>query len=379
MVPMKTKLFVWVLLVFMFALVSCESNTTPGTPDMLTQMFEAQDRATIAAATAQRIANQATTIAQATREFIILQGQQTRIAQDSRATQTVFAGNVNATATTRANNQTRYAEDGRATTYAQNTNATTTAIANQFTATAHAQNMANTATTQANIVQATQVSASATATAQAVIVNATQVSASATSTADAANAQATRTSGNATATVIAANVIAAQEKAEWDRRLESGRAIGTFAFVALVLAGIAIIIGFGALRFIDAGVLRARIFRDKTGTVFVVSERDAQGRQAILIPGRSPGAVLSLTPPQQEPLQIEAGAVDAETTKRDQAVSLLLAASQGKSNADDLLNEIVEGEQIKIVDEPPAQLIAGDKTQMLDGEWKLLSDGQGDK
>jgi hypothetical protein len=230
------------------------------------------------------------------------------------------------------------------------------------------------------IVEATRASASATATANAVIVAATRESASATATSLAANAQATRTSNDATATVIAAQVYAAQEKAEWDKRLEAGRAIATFVFGTLILVGLAVIIGFAAIRFVDAGVIRARVIRDKTGTVYVIGEADRNGRREVLAPGRSPGAVITITPPDAQPLLIEANAVDEETTKRDQAVSLMIAATSGKANAraDDLLAELTDGDQIKIVDEPPAQLVNGDSAQLLDGQWTLL-DGKAER
>jgi hypothetical protein len=359
---MNFKFFAWCILLALFAqsVSSCENTPTPN-GDPLSQVWDAQDRATIAALTLQRAAGKATSQADATRESLFLIGQQTRLAQDARATQTTFAQNVASTAT------------------AQTIHQTATVQAGQFTATAHAQNVATTATTNAVSVASTREAASATAIAQAVIVASTREAASATKTSLAANAQATRTSNDATATVIAAQVIAAQEKADWERRTESARVMATFGFGALVLVGLAVIIGFAAIRFIDAGVLRARVMRDKTGTVFVIGERDDQGRQILLVPGRSPGAVINITPPNATPLQIEAGAVDEETTKRDQAISLMLAATSGKANdrAEDLLAELTEGEQIKIVDAPPAQLVNDDAAHLLNGQWKLLNDGEG--
>jgi hypothetical protein len=116
--------------------------------------------------------------------------------------------------------------------------------------------------------------------------------------------------------------------------------------------------------------------RDKTGTVFVIGEPDPKGRQAVLIPGRSPGAVLTITPPDAQPLQIEAGAVDEETTKRDQAISLMIAATRGKGGTDDLMDELTTGEQVKFVDEPPPQLVSSEVKQLLDGEWQRAEGGK---
>ncbi|MBI5651484.1 MAG: hypothetical protein HZC40_13735 [Chloroflexi bacterium] len=351
------RVVAWLILGLMFVLASCES-ASPARDDSLSQVWDAQDRATIAALTLQRAAGKATSQADATREYLFLIGQQTRLAQDARATQTIFAQNSAGTATQ------------------QSAYSTATGIAAQFTATANALSIANTATAQAVSIEQTRASASATATANAVIVEATRASASATATSLAANALATRTSNSATATVIAAAIRVEEEKAEWNRRLEAGRAIATFAVATLALIGLLVLVGFAALRFIDAGVLRARVFRDKTGTIFVIGERDDQGRQTVLIPGRSPGAALALTPPDEKPITIDAHAIDDETTKRDQAISLMIAASAGKSDREELLRELTAGDQVQFVDEPPAQLVSGEVKSLLDGQWKELSDGK---
>jgi hypothetical protein len=325
----------------LFALLSIAASCEPTPPrDELGQMVDAEFRATESALQLKKFAVEATSRADATRQYLILQGQQTRVAQEANATAT-----------------------------AQSANSTATVQAAQRTATVHAQNVATTATVNAQNIAATS-------TAQAVMVNATQVSASATATANAANAQMTRTSADATATVVAANVIVEQERATWNQRLESLRAIASFIGIALALVGALVIIGFGVIRFIDAGVLRARVLRDKTGTVLVIGERDKDGRQMVLIPGRSPGAALTITPPDAQPLQIEAGAVDEETTKRDQAVSLMIAATRGKGGADDLMDELTTGEQVKFVDEPPPQLVSGEVKQLLDGEWREAEGGK---
>jgi hypothetical protein len=346
------------ILVMLFALLSIAASCEPTPPrDELGQLVDAEFRATESALQSaqsalqlKKVAVEATSRADATRQYLILQGQQTRVAQEANATAT--AQSANSTATVQAAQRT-------ATVHAQNV---------ATTATAHAQNVATTATAYAQNIAAT-------ATAQAVMVNATQVSASATATANAANAQMTRTSADATATVVAANVIVEQERAAWNQRLESLRAIASFLGVVLVLVGALVIIGFGVIRFIDAGVLRARVLRDKTGTVLVIGERDKDGRQMVLIPGRSPGAALTITPPDAQPLQIEAGAVDEETTKRDQAISLMIAATRGKGGADDLMDELTTGEQVKLVDEPPPQLVSGEVKQLLDGDWQRAEGG----
>ncbi|MBM3128003.1 MAG: hypothetical protein FJ009_05125 [Chloroflexi bacterium] len=329
-----------VFTLFSIAVAACGTEATPR--DELGQMVDAQFRATESALQLKRIAVEATSRADATRQYLILQGQQTRVAQEANATATTHSAW-----------------------------ATATAQAAQFTATTHAQSVQHTATAHAQSVAAT-------GTAQSISAQATQVSASSTATANAANAQATQVSGNATATVIAAQVIVEQEKATWNQRLESLRAIASFIGVTLALIAAAVIVGFAAVRFVDAFVLRARVLRDKTGTVLVIGEKDKDGRQMVLIPGRSPGAALMIAPPGVTPLQIETGAMDEETTKRDQAVSLMIAATSGRSGgADELLAELTEGEQVRFVDEPPAQLVSGDVRGLLDGDWKQLGDGNG--
>lgn len=354
------RVTIWILMLALVWVTACEASPSG---DELTRMLDAQDRATEAARQLQKAAAQATTKADATREAIALIGQSTRVAQNAQSTATVFAQNAQATQTGRAVDATRAADQARATAFMQNAYATSTVIAAQYTATAFTQNLSATATGQA-------LSAAATATVQAASARATTESASATATSNAQSALATRTSGNATATVIAAGVLVEEEKADWNRKLESGRAVASFIVGGLALIGLVILIGFAVLRFVDAGVLRARVLRDKTGTVFVIGEKDKEGRYPVLVPGRSPGAVLNITPPNIEPLQIEAAAVDAETTKRDQAVSLMLAANTGKGSGEELMDDLVEGEQIRVVDEPPEQLVSGDVRRLLDGHWK---------
>ncbi|MBM3130566.1 MAG: hypothetical protein FJ009_18295 [Chloroflexi bacterium] len=336
----KTILLGVVLLAFVSMAIVCGTSTDPlsasSPSDSIENVIAAQERATRAAGDLQSVARRATTIADATREAMVLQAQATRLAQDAMATQTTFNQRVQATVTAQS--------------------ATSTAIAQS--------------------VQATRQSTEATATANAASALATQVGASATATANAANAQATQVGARATATVIAAQIAVEEEKAAWNQRLESLRAIASFVGVTLVLIAASVIVGFGVIRFIDAGVLRARVLRDKTGTVLVIGEKDQDGRQMVLIPGRSPGAAMMFTPPGTQPLQIEAGVVDEETTKRDQAISLMIAATSGKgSGADELLDELTEGDQIRIVDQPPPQIVSGDVRQLIDTNWKELGDG----
>ena len=359
-----------ILIALIFLLAACAEGSVP-TGDELTQMLAAQDRATEAARSLQRAAAQATSRADATREALVLNSQATRLAQNARATETIFAQNAQATQTARAVEGTRVAENAHATATTQSVMATQTVIAEHYTATAQAQNVQATQTSFAQNVAAT-------ATTQAQNAQATQVSASATATSQAQSARATRVSAEATATVIAAHVLVEQEKADWNRKLEAGRAIASFVIGGLVLIGLAVLIGWAAIRFIDAGVLRARVLRDKTSTVFVISEPDKEGRQTVLVPGRSPGAALSITPPDTQPLLIEATAVDEDTTKRDQAVSLMLAANSGRGpGSEELLSELAEGDEIRMVDEPPAQLVSDDVKQLLDGQWKRLEGEHG--
>ena len=309
------------------ALAGCAASPTPA--DELDRVFEAQVQATAAAHSLGQVAARATSRADATRQAAVASGQATRIAQDALATATTFARDDAATAT------------------AQSFQATATTQAAQFTATAQQERVSATTTAQALSVQATQVSA-------------------------AANAQATRVSASATATVTTAQVLAAQAQAEWDQRLEAGRALFTFGGEALVLIAAAVIVGWGGIRFIDAAILRLRVIRDRNGVPFVILEADAHGRRQMLAPTRQPGAVVQWTPPAEQPFLIESGAVDADTTKRDQAIALMLAthAERGSAAARELLAE----PHIRVVDAPPPQLVSPEAQQVIDGEWNALKE-----
>ncbi len=314
------RFLAWFVPVLCLALVACAEqmpSTTP-TRDELGQLVDAQTQATIAAAKMQSLQRAATTQADATRQYLILQGQQTRIAQDAAATATTFAGNGTATRQAVHATQTMSAA-----------HATTTQVAAQFTATAHAQNIAATATANAANAQATQASASATATANAVIVEATRASASATAIARAADARATTASAVATATTSAEMARTFAEKQEWERRTETARAIGTLIAVVLAAIGGVAVVGIVFVRFSDSFNLRVRTIRDADGTPFVVLPQDRQGRQAVLAPTRQPGGVALLTPPGAAPLQIAQGAVDPDVTKRAQAIQLARAFADG--------------------------------------------------
>ena len=318
------KHLAWLGITIFLALVACAEqmpSTTP-TRDELGQLVDAQTQATIAAAKMQSLQRAATTQADATRQYLILQGQQTRIAQDAAATATTFAGNGTAT---------RQAVHATQTTFAGH--ATTTQVAAQFTATAHAQNIAATATANAANAQATQASASATATANAVIVEQTRASASATAIARAADARATRASGEATATTAAEMARTFAEKQEWERRTETARAIGVLIAVVLAAIGGVAVVGIVFVRFSDSFNLRVRTIRDADGTPFVVLPHDRAGRQAVLAPTRQPGGVALLTPPSAAPLQIAQGAIDPDVTKRAQAIQLARAFANGNVDA----------------------------------------------
>ncbi len=318
------KRLAWLGITIFLALVACAEALPPTTPtrDELGQLVDAQTQATIAAAKMQSLQRAATTQADATRQYLILQGQQTRIAQDAAATATTFAGNGTAT---------RQAVHATQTTFAGH--ATTTQVAAQFTATAHAQNIAATATANAANAQATQASASATATANAVIVEQTRASASATAIARAADARATRASGEATATTAAEMARTFAEKQEWERRTETARAIGVLIAVVLAAIGGVAVVGIVFVRFSDSFNLRVRTIRDADGTPFVVLPHDRAGRQAVLAPTRQPGGVALLTPPSAAPLQIAQGAIDPDVTKRAQAIQLARAFANGNVDA----------------------------------------------
>lgn len=340
-------------------MVACAEVSPPPPDDELSKMLSAQDQATAAAHNLQRAAAQATNRADATREALVLNAQGTRLVDQARATQTILTLNAQATSASRVIESTREAQRIQS-----------TAI--------HAAEEVHASETMRSI-QVTQTTEAAhyTATAAAQNARSTQAAASATATAQAQAAQATRVAANATSTVIAAQVAVEQEKAEWNRKLESGRAIALFVFVSLVLIAFAMIVGWAVIRFVDAGVLRARVLRDKTGTVMVITEPDREGRREVLVPGRSPGAAIKLTPPDAKPLEIATEAVDQDTTKRDQAVSLMIAANSPGGNRSPRMENLLEEGQVRILDEPPPHLVAPDIRALLDSRWKELGDGHG--
>jgi len=359
---MKTYfVLVIALLALLSIAASCnEPSSTGNGGDMLTGLMNAQAQATTAAQQYQNIAGRATTIAEATRQTLILQGQQTRIAQDARATETAFALNIQGTQTTAAANSTRQAQIASATETAQSVFATLTREAERANATATAQ------------------VAEYTATANAVIVQATEASASATSTANAANAQATRVSSNATATVIAAAAQTQVERENWARTTEWVWSI--FRIVAMI--AVAVVLVLSAVRAIQIWMLRQRAFRDANNELVLILP-GSDGQDHVTRPGRMPGPVLQLTPPTSQPYQVDAPAADPETTKRDQAISLMRAATagDGKGNSGDLVADaitkvtsVMDDPRVQIVDAPPAQLVGGDVMPLLEAKWKGVND-----
>ncbi len=248
--------------------------------------------------------------------------------------------------------------------------ATETSEAREYTATSLA--LSVNATTTAIAESATE-----TRTAREQGAKATASAANATGTSEAQDAQATRIAANATATVIAAQTQVEQARADWNRKLESFRALASFLGWSIMLLAGAAILGLLAIRLGDAVILRIRVIRDRTGVPIVVLEPDRRGRQVILAPTRSPGAALSLTPPDQQPLLIAEQAVDPGTTKRDQAISLMIAATSGQGGRDsptvsvvgDLMNDAIQ-----VVDEPPRHLLSAEAQTVIDADWKAVTE-----
>ncbi len=342
------------LLAVLSIAASCDESSSRGSSDMLTGLMDAQAQATAAAQQYQNIAGRATTIAEATRQMLVLQGQQTRIAQDARATETTFTLSVQATQTTAAANSTRQAQIASATETAQSAFATSTREAQRANATATAR------------------AAEYTATANAVIVQATQASASATATANAANAQATCVSGSATSTVLAAAAQTQVERENWARTTEWVWSI--FRIVAML--AVAVVLVLAAVRAIQIWMLRQRAFRDANNELVLILP-GGDGQEHVTRPGRMPGPVLQMTPPNAQPYQVDTPAADPETTKRDQAISLMRAATagDGKGNSGDLVADaIMDDPRVQIVDEPPAQLVGGNVMPLLEAKWKEVND-----
>jgi hypothetical protein len=327
-----------------------------------------KQRVTEAALEAQQAAAQITASANATREALAQQA--TRQALSEQATRQ--AQSVAVTATMQMAQATYAAESVHATQTAQSVEAPQTTEASRALATEQARNAQATETAVAQWLAAT-------ATTQAMNIAATATSQaqdhSATATTQAQHAQATEVAGHATATVIAAQALAAQQQADAERWWTSFWTAFKTIVAALVIVGSTLLIGFGALRLLDAGILHLRVIRDKTGVPFVVLEPDRHGRQTLLAPSRSPGPALTITPAQVQPVQIAAQAADAETTKRDQAVSLMLAATQGPaSSASRKLADALGEEQIRMIEAPTTQLLPPEAQTAIDADWKVVSD-----
>lgn len=363
--PLVGKVVVVLLIVLAFLLAACESAETPPPPDELTRMITAQESATAAAREAQqragdlqRVVAQATTRADATRDAAVLFAQQTRLVDQAHQTQTLFAQDARATQTQRAALESRTAEAGRYTSTAQSA---------QFTATAHADS--RTATAFAQNAFATAQQAQAVGTTNAQNAQATAASASATSTAQAQAVQATRVEASARETVTFAATQKRVEQENWERLTEGAWAI----FKIVVMIAVAGLFCLAFFRAIQIWVLRRRAFRDSGGELAFYSQ-DEQGNETWTRPGRMPGAVVQITLPGKPPRQIGTGAVDPETTKRDQAVSLMLAANAGKGNAGvESIEEITASPRVQRINEPPPELLLPGVRERIDSEWKVLN------
>jgi hypothetical protein len=288
------------LIVLLLTATSCDTPST----DELGRLVNTQTQATIAAVNLNSAKAEATTRADATRQYLILQGQQTRVASEAQQTQTIFTQRAHVT-------ETGAAQNAQATATASSGNTTATAIAIQVTATAQSAQ----ATTAKQVAQFT-------ATANAVIVEATQASASATATANAANAVATRTSNSATATVIAVGVQTQIERENWIRTTEGAWSVFRIAVMIVIL----FIAGLFAYRAIHVFVLRRSAFRDANGElVLTIEGKDGQYHMAR--PDRMPSPLLQMTPANSQPYQISTPGRDAKTTMLAQGVSLVRATA----------------------------------------------------
>jgi len=337
--------------------------------------IEANETAQAEYARGQRLASAATETAvaiQGTATRVALSAQQTVLAQQVVQTEAAGRAQQAAAQVTAAANATREAIA---------VSATRQQLADQ--ATRQAQSVGGTATAQS--IEATRAAAIATATraaqeqiaratqtTEAMDVLATQASGSATSTANAANAQATRVSAGATATVIAAATQTQVERENWTRATEWAWSL--FRIVAMI--AVAAVLVLAAVRAIQIWMLRRRAFRDANGELVLVLP-GGDGQDHVTRPGRMPGPVLQLTPPHAQPYQVEAPAADPDTTKRDQAISLVRAAAAGDGRrhaGDDLAGAMIDDPRVQIVDEPPAQLVSGDVVPLLEAKWKEVND-----
>ncbi len=351
------------ILIFLLLATACEAADGAGRvapPPMLPPQAQADVNAILAAQTAQAEYGRALDAQRRATEAAI-DAQKTLAAARVRATTAAESAQAAAAQVTAQANQTREALAVQATRQALFDAATRQAVSVSATQTAQS-------------AQATRTAEAAqyTATAQANDAQATRASASATATSYAASAQATRASANATETVVAKEIEVENEKAEWNKRLEMGRAIVAFVGGTIVVMAFLVLVGWAALRIIDAFVLRARVVRGATGTVIVIPEIERDGTQRLLIPERSPGPVIVMQPENAQAWRVETPVADADTTKREQAIGLMLAARVGgrDDTARELLEDLTAGDQVQVVEKPTPQLLPDNVKLLLDGEWK---------
>ncbi len=238
------------------------------------------------------------------------------------------------------------------------------------TSTARAQ-----ATSQQLELQATRIIMAATATALTLQTSADEARLAATQASAIARLRATEEAfaRDGVATVVAAQVtaeaIALQQHTERSLADWQSTVAEPLRIVGLLLLGLttAALLTSSCLRIADALLLRLRIVRDITGQLVVFPEPDRAGRQSIIMPWRSPGAILQLTPGGLTAHQVSADAIDATVTEHAQ---ILEGVSLAPESARRSAHAVRPTPQIRFVPQLPEPQVADTHAMVaLDADW----------
>ncbi len=230
------------------------------------------------------------------------------------------------------------------------------------------------ATTSALSAQSTREAESVNATAEAAVIQRQELARNQTF-----STQATAIALSATSTAIAVQATGEIASANWQNNVVLPVSkIAVAILVVLALLGIA----YFGIRIFDAIILRVRVIRDPSGHAILIPEPDKAGRRTILLPHRSPGAVLQLTPPNASPVQVLAEAVDAEVTQRAQMIEALGITAR-RSHASPARVEppiaklLSRPQLIRLVSSqqlPPPEIADEHAIQVIDADWRRVNE-----
>ena len=191
------------------------------------------------------------------------------------------------------------------------------------------------------------------------------------------SAQSTQVALVATGTSVATQTEADVTAAAWQIRvITPAKAIALVVLLGLCLTAL----GFFGVRLFDAVILRVRIVRDPSGHAIVLPEPDRAGRRLLLLPHRSPGAVLQIVPPTLAPQQVLAEAIDTDVTQRAQVIEAIgVSAAQRPSGgiAIPKPSSLLQAPLIRVIGPdqlPPPNLADTHAVEAIDADWRRLDE-----